>query len=74
MAKCAKRDFLDYRDREIILKLADCGMSISETARQLYMHRNTVVYHVEKIKRATGKDPRNFYDLWELTQLVRRGE
>lgn len=74
MAKCAKRDVLDYRDREIILKLADCGMSISETARQLYMHRNTVVYHVEKIKRATGKDPRNFYDLWELTQLVRRGE
>ena len=74
MAKCAKRDFLDYRDREIILKLADCSMSVSEVARQLYMHRNTVVYHVEKIKRATGKDPRSFYDLWDLVQTIRRGE
>ena len=52
------------------MKLADCGMSVSETARQLYMHRNTVIYHVEKIKRTTGKDPRSFYDLYDLIKII----
>lgn len=60
MAKCAKRDFLDYRDREIILKLADCDMSVSEAARQLYMHRNAVVYHVEKSKEQQERIPEVF--------------
>lgn len=61
-------------EAQIILKLADCNMSVSETARQMFMHRNTIVYHAEKIKRNTGKDPLNFYDLHELVQIARRTE
>ena len=58
-------------DAEIILALADNNMNESETARMLYMHRNTVVYHIGKVKKLTGLDPTNFYDLHKLAQMAR---
>lgn len=58
-------------DAEIILALADNNMNESETARMLYMHRNTVVYHIGKVKKLTGLDPTNFYDLYKLAQMAR---
>lgn len=36
------------------------GMNISETARKLYMHRNTLIYRLNKIQKSTGFDLRNF--------------
>lgn len=51
---------------KIILALADNKMNVSAVARQLYMHRNTVAYHINRIKQITGKDPLNFYDLYNL--------
>lgn len=63
---------LDERDAKIILKLADCRMNVSEVARQLFMHRNTVQYHIDKIYRVTGKNPLNFYELFDLTFMARR--
>ena len=36
------------------------GMNISETARKLYMHRNTLIYRLNKIQKTTGMDLRNF--------------
>lgn len=36
------------------------GMNISETARKLYMHRNTLIYRLNKIEKTTGIDLRNF--------------
>ena len=38
----------------------DNGLNISETARQLYVHRNTLIYRLEKIEKAIGLDIRNF--------------
>ncbi len=38
----------------------DNGMNVSETARKLYMHRNTLIYRLNKIKKTTGIDLRNF--------------
>ena len=35
---------------------------ISETARQLNVHRNTLVYRLERIQKAIGLDIRNFDD------------
>ena len=47
-----------------LMLAADCffanGMNISETARKLYMHRNTLIYRLNKIQRTTGMDLRNF--------------
>ena len=36
------------------------GMNVSETARQLYMHRNTLIYRLNKIQKTCGIDLRNF--------------
>ena len=36
------------------------GMNISETSRCLYMHRNTLMYRINKIRSVTGLDLRNF--------------
>ena len=36
------------------------GLNISEAARQLYIHRNTLVYRLEKIEKVIGLDIRNF--------------
>ena len=38
------------------------NLNISETARQLYVHRNTLVYRLEKIQKKTGLDVRTFDD------------
>ena len=38
------------------------NLNVSETARQLYIHRNTLVYRIEKLKAATGLDVRYFDD------------
>lgn len=38
------------------------NLNISETARQLYVHRNTLVYRLEKIQKRTGLDVRVFED------------
>lgn len=35
---------------------------MSETARQLHVHRNTLVYRLEKLQKATGLDIRVFED------------
>lgn len=52
-------------DEEIlstINKFLDNSLNISETSRQLYIHRNTLVYRIEKLEKATGMDVRNFDD------------
>lgn len=37
-------------------------LNVSETARALYVHRNTLIYRIEKIKKITGMDIRTFND------------
>lgn len=53
-------------DAEVILRLSENGLVVSETARKMFMHRNTVMYHIRKIRRETGKDPCDFYDMCYL--------
>lgn len=36
------------------------GMNVSRAARQLFMHRNTLIYRLNSIYRVTGLDLRNF--------------
>lgn len=43
-------------------KFFDNNLNVSETARQLYIHRNTLVYRLEKIQKSTGLDVRVFDD------------
>lgn len=57
-------------DAKIILVFAECNMNIAAAAKKLFMHRNTVLYHLEKIHKATGHDPRKFYDLIFLASVA----
>ena len=57
-------------EARIILVMADCDMKITEVAKVMYVHRNTVVYHIDKIKRKTGLNPTKFYDLCELVKMA----
>ncbi len=50
-------------DRELMRTaecFIDCNLNISAAARELYMHRNTMMYRLDKIKRITGLDIRGF--------------
>ena len=38
------------------------NMSLKETAEQLYLHKNTLQYQLDKIWKTTGYNPRNFKD------------
>ena len=51
---------LDQETLEIINAFFENNLNISETARHLYVHRNTLVYRLEKLTAATGLDLRNF--------------
>ena len=39
-----------------------CGLNLSESAKKLYVHRNTIIYRLDKIQKETGFDIRNFND------------
>ncbi|MCD7927532.1 MAG: helix-turn-helix domain-containing protein [Oscillospiraceae bacterium] len=45
-----------------INKFFENNLNVSETARKLFIHRNTLVYRLEKIKKLTGLDLREFDD------------
>jgi carbohydrate diacid regulator len=45
-----------------VQKFFDNNLNVSETSRQLYVHRNTLVYRIEKLHQATGLDVRKFDD------------
>ena len=52
-------------DEEIlntIQKFFQNNLNISETSRQLFVHRNTLVYRIEKVQKITGLDMRSFED------------
>ncbi|WP_242403854.1 PucR family transcriptional regulator [Paenibacillus pini] len=78
-----RRRFLDqagdhgvlFTDSETLATLEtffqlDCN--VSETAKRLYIHRNTLLYRLDKIKQETGLDVRSFGDavLVKLTMLL----
>jgi DNA-binding PucR family transcriptional regulator len=55
---------------EIIKAYAKNGMNVSRTARYLRYHRNSIMYHFERIEDATGLNPRDFYDLVKLLRMA----
>ena len=53
---------LDDETLMTINKFFENSLNVSETSRQLYIHRNTLVYRLEKIQKSTGLDVRVFED------------
>ena len=52
----------DEEAMSTIAKFFENNLNISETARQLFVHRNTLVYRLERIEKAIGLDIRKFDD------------
>lgn len=59
-------DNLDEETLTTVQKFFENNLNVSETSRQLYVHRNTLVYRIEKLHQATGLDIRKFDDALTL--------
>lgn len=59
-------DDLDEETLTTINKFFENNLNVSETSRQLYLHRNTLVYRIEKLQKTTGLDIRVFDDALTL--------
>ena len=62
-------------DEEMLVtidKLFENNLNISETARQLYVHRNTLVYRLERLQKMIGLDIRTFEDamMFRIAMMV----
>ena len=55
-------DDLDEETLITINKFFENSLNVSETSRQLYIHRNTLVYRLDKLQKSTGLDLRVFED------------
>jgi carbohydrate diacid regulator len=51
---------------ETLQAFFDNNMNITDTAKKIYVHRNTLLYRLEKIKQYTGLDPKKFGDALQL--------
>ncbi|MGI6332693.1 MAG: PucR family transcriptional regulator [Zhaonellaceae bacterium] len=60
-------------DRELLLtlqKYIDFNLNVSEAARSLFVHRNTLLYRLGKVQKLTGLDYRNFDDMVFLRLMM----
>ena len=55
-------DEFDDETLTTINKFFENSLNVSETSRQLYIHRNTLVYRLDKLQKSTGLDLRIFED------------
>ncbi len=72
-----KRGNIESLDQETLFTIQrffENNLNVSETSRGLFVHRNTLVYRLEKIKRLTGLDLRQFEDaiVFKVALMVRK--
>lgn len=67
-------DSLDHETLFTIQRFFENNLNVSETSRKLFVHRNTLVYRLEKIKKITGLDLRNFEDaiVFKVALMVKK--
>ncbi|AUS95514.1 CdaR family transcriptional regulator [Clostridium thermosuccinogenes] len=65
---------LDAEYLTTIQKFFDNNLNVSETARQMFVHRNTLVYRLDKIKKITGLDLTRFDDaiILKFAMLIKK--
>ena len=67
-------DSLDSETLFTIQRFFENNLNVSETSRGLFVHRNTLVYRLEKIKKLTGLDLREFDDaiVFKVALMVKK--
>ena len=51
---------LSEKEKQLLKTYFTNNMSLKETAEELYLHKNTLQYQLDKIWKTTGYNPRNF--------------
>ncbi len=72
-----KKESISVLDGETIYtiqKFFENNLNVSETSRKLFVHRNTLVYRLDKIKKLTGLDLREFDDaiIFKVAMMVNK--
>jgi carbohydrate diacid regulator len=77
LSEVFKRGSMEQLDHETLFtiqKFFENNLNVSETSRRLFVHRNTLVYRLEKIKKLTGLDLREFDHaiVFKIALMVRK--
>ena len=77
LSEVFKKNSIDSLDQETLFtinKFFENNLNVSETSRKLFVHRNTLVYRLEKIKKLTGLDLREFDDaiIFKVALMVKK--
>ncbi len=77
LSEVFRKNTIDSLDSETIYtinKFFENNLNVSETSRKLFVHRNTLVYRLEKIKKLTGLDLREFDHaiIFKVALMVRK--
>jgi carbohydrate diacid regulator len=77
LSEVFKKGSLELLDTETIVtiqKFFENNLNVSEASRQLFVHRNTLVYRLDKIFKLTGLDLRKFDDaiVFKVAMMVNR--
>ena len=77
LSEVFKKNSIDALDQETLFtinKFFENNLNVSETSRKLFVHRNTLVYRLEKIKKITGLDLREFDHaiIFKVALMVKR--
>ena len=77
MSEVFKKNSIDALDQEMLItiqKFFENRLNVSETSRKLFVHRNTLVYRLEKIKKLTGLDLREFDHaiIFKVSMMVKK--
>lgn len=65
---------LSYEDFITIQTVIDCNLNVAQAARKMYVHRNTLLYRIDKIQKELGLDLLNFHDALKLKVLILMNE
>ena len=77
LSEVFKRGSIEGLDRETLSTIQcffDNNLNVSETSRKLFVHRNTLVYRLDKIRKLTGLDLREFEHAitFKVAMMVRK--
>ncbi len=77
LSEVFKKESIDALDQETLFtiqKFFENDLNVSETSRQLYVHRNTLVYRLDKVQKLTGLDLRIFDHaiVFKIAMMVKR--
>lgn len=74
LTEIADENFREIFEDEEMLETAEeflrSSLNVSETSRNLYMHRNTLLYRLDKLEKATGLNIRSFSDAVSFRLLI----